>query len=74
MLIRIFEYITQKALDTGEFSHNKLIVTIPNAALLFLRSRKNTPDKMEIEIRTPGGSVLFDIPIMKIIKIGRAHV
>ena len=67
MLIRIFEYITQKALDTGEFSHNKLIVTIPNAALLFLRSRKNTPDKMEIEIRTPGGSVLFDIPIMKII-------
>ena len=67
LLIRIFEYITQDALDTGTFTRNKLTVTIPHAGVLFLRSRKNTPDKMEIEIKTPGGSVSFDIPIMKIV-------
>ena len=65
LLIRIFEYITQDALDHSEISNNKLIVTIPQAAILFLRSGKNTPDEMEIEIRTPGGDVSFKIPVMK---------
>ena len=65
LLIRIFEYITQDALDHSELSDNKLIVTIPQAAVLFLRSGKNTPDKMEVEIRTPGGDVSFNIPVMK---------
>lgn len=65
LLIRIFEYITQDALDHSEILSNKLIVTIPQAAILFLRSGKNTPDEMEIEIRTPGGDVSFKIPVMK---------
>ena len=65
LLIRIFEYITQDALDHSEISGNKLIVTIPQAAILFLRSGKNTPDEMEVEIRTPGGDVSFKIPVMK---------
>ena len=65
LLIRIFEYITQDALDHSKISGNKLIVTIPQAAILFLRSGKNTPDEMEVEIRTPGGDVSFKIPVMK---------
>ena len=66
LLIRVFEYITQEALDTGTITRNKLTVTIPNAGILFLRSRKTTPDKMEIEMKTPGGTVSFFIQVMKI--------
>ena len=66
LLIRIFEYITQEALDSGTILKHQLIVTIPNAAVLFLRTKKDTPDAMNIIINTPGGSVNFDVPIMKV--------
>ena len=66
LIIRIFEYITQVALDSGEIINHKLIVTIPNAAVLFLRSNKKTPNAMTIVINTPGGSVNFDVPIIKV--------
>ena len=66
MLIRIFEYITQEALDSGSISNYQLIVTIPHAAVLFLRSNSNTPDSMNIVINTPGGSVSFDVHIIKV--------
>ena len=66
LLIRIFEYITQEALDSGTINKYKLTVTIPHAAILFLRSKKSTSNSMNIVINTPGGSVSFDIPIMKV--------
>ena len=66
LLVRIFEYITQEALDSGNITKYKLIVTIPNAAVLFLRSKKSTPNFMNIVINTPGGSVSFDVPVMKV--------
>ena len=66
MLIRIFEYITQEALDSGSISNYQLIVTILNAAVLFLRSYSNTSDSMNIIIHTPGGSVSFDVHIIKV--------
>lgn len=65
MLVRIFEYATQVALDQGEIVKNTLKVEIPHLALLFLRSKASTPDKMEIEMKTPGGTVCFDVPVMK---------
>lgn len=67
MVVRIFEYATQIALDENVIVGNKMTVEIPNSAVLFLRSNKNTPDKLEIEINTPGGTVLFDIPLMKLV-------
>ena len=66
LLIRVFEYITQEALDTGEIIGNKLKVKIPQAGILFLRSNKNTPDQLMIEMETPGGNVSFEIPVMKV--------
>ncbi len=66
LLIRIFEYITQEALDSGLITKYKLTVTIPHAAVLFLRSKKSTPNSMNIVINTPGGSVSFDVPVMKV--------
>lgn len=65
MLIRVFEYATQIALDQGELEDDVLKVEIPRSAILFLRSNKETPDKMKIEIKTPGGENTFDVPVMK---------
>ncbi len=66
LLIRIFEYITQEALDSGTINKYQLTVTIPHAAVLFLRSKKSTPNSMNIVINTPGGSVSFNVPVMKV--------
>lgn len=66
MVVRIFEYATQIALDENVMVGNRMTVEIPCAAILFLRNNNNTPDKLEIEIVTPGGTVLFDIPSMKL--------
>ena len=73
MLVRIFEYITQEALDSGKILKHKLIVSIPNAAVLFLRTKKDTPDAMNI-VNTPGGTVDFDVPIMKVNSYSLAQI
>jgi len=66
MIIRIFEYATQVALDASTLENNKLTVTIPHASVIFLRSNSNTPDEMIIEIITPGGNVSFTVPVLKV--------
>ncbi len=43
MLVRIFEYSTQIALDDGRIIGNTLEVKIPNCAVLYLRSTKKHP-------------------------------
>lgn len=66
MTIRLFEYDAQIALDEGEITEDTLTVTFPNTAVLYLRSYKQTPDKMKYVIITPGGTVQYDIPVMKV--------
>ncbi len=70
MLVRIFEYETQVALDEGKIVGNTLEVTFPNAAILYLRSNNSTPDDMTIKMNTPGGSVSFDVLVMKVKNYG----
>ena len=41
-------------------------MTFPNTAVLYLRTYKKTPDKMKYVIVTPGGTVQYDVPIMKV--------
>ena len=43
-------------------------MTFPNTAVLYLRAYRKTPDKMKYVIVTPGGTVQYDIPIMKVQK------
>ncbi len=64
--VRLFEYDAQIALDEGEVTEETLTVTFPNTAVLYLRTYKKTPDKMRYVIITPGGTVQYDIPIMKV--------
>lgn len=65
MLVRFFEYGTQIALDEGEINGNILTVTLPHSAVLFLRHHASTPDTLKIRMVTPGGTVEYDIQVMK---------
>lgn len=64
--IRLFEYDAQIALDEGGVTEETLTVTFPNTAVMYLRAYKKTPDKMKYVIITPGGTVQYDVPIMKV--------
>ena len=66
IMIRLFEYDAQIALDEGEITEETLTVTFPNTAVLYLRTYKKTPDKMKYVINTPGGTVQYDVSIMKV--------
>ncbi len=64
--VRLFEYDAQIALDESEVSAETLTVTFPNTAVLYLRTYQKTPDKMKYVIATPGGTVQYDVPVMKV--------
>ena len=67
ILIRLFEYDSQIALDYGSLEENCLVVEFPRSALIYLRSNEKTPDEMTIEIRTSDGqSIRHRIPVMKL--------
>ena len=65
MLVRIFEYDAQIALDHSRVEKNCIKVRFPNTAVLYLRSSRRTPDSMKVVIETPGGTVSYDVPVMK---------
>ena len=66
LIIRIFEYDSQIALDHGTIQDNVLHVKFPNSAVLFLRSTSNTPDFMTVCVEFPNGSFSYNIPVMKV--------
>jgi hypothetical protein len=41
-------------------------VSFPHTAVLYLRSGSTTPDEMQVVIRTPGGEVSYQVPVMKV--------
>ncbi|MCC8051327.1 MAG: hypothetical protein LIP10_11835 [Clostridiales bacterium] len=67
ILIRIFEYSILVARSTGVLEDNMLKVGLPNCAVLFLRSTKNTPDEMKIKIEAPLGELMVDVLVMKLL-------
>ena len=66
ILIRIFEYATQIALESGEQKKERLILNIPRMAIMFLRSNDNTPDIMEVEINSDGGKLICPVKVFRI--------
>ena len=68
MIIRMFEYDSQIAIDSAEIDGNCLTVKFPNSAVLYLRSNSTTPDIMQVQIETPGGSTSYDVHVIKINK------
>lgn len=65
MLIRMFEYDSQIALDDGEVRGSTLTVTFPHSGILYLRHSKDTPDDMTIRIVTTGGEVSYKVKVFK---------
>ena len=68
MLVRIFEYDAQIALDNGNVVDNVLTVTFPNSAVIFLRHTGKTPNEMRIRMITPGGMTEYLVPVVKVQK------
>lgn len=66
ILIRMFEYDSQIALQESEVSEQELVVNYPQSGVLYLRWTAKTPDNLKITINTPGGSVSYEIPAVKI--------
>lgn len=66
MLVRMFEYDAQIALDDGEVKENELIVSFPNSAILYLRCSETTPDTLYVRIQTPNGELKYPVPVMKV--------
>ena len=66
ILIRLVEYAFQIALDTGKTDDSSLTIELPYSAVIYLRSRETTPSRSKIVLKTPGGEVSYEIPILQI--------
>ena len=66
MIVRMFEYDTQLALENRGFTSNILTVQFPDSAIVSLRHTKNTPEEMTVKVLTPGGRVSYTVPVLKI--------
>ena len=46
LLLRLFEYDSQAALDDAIVENSRLVVDFPRSAVIFLRHTRSTPDEM----------------------------
>ena len=65
VLVRLFEYDAQIAIDESKYTRTSLRLDFPNTGLLILRDSRVTPREAEVIIRTPGGEVKYNIPIIR---------
>ena len=65
IIVRIFEYDAQIALNDREQEGYRLKVNFPHTAVIALRASGKMPESMSVEINTPGGSVEYDVPVLK---------
>ncbi len=66
MLVKLFEYDSQIAVDDSVVEGSVLRVSFPNTGILLLRKHKKTPDKARIILTTPGGKLEYDAKIAKV--------
>ena len=63
--VRLAEYGTAAAYASVTQTAEGAEVTIPHSAVIFLRTNKSVPDRYVIRIVYPGGTVSYDVPIIK---------
>ena len=66
ILILLFEYDAQIALEDGCMGSATFTVSFPHSAVMALRQTRSTPDTMRIRVVTPGGETGYDIPVIKV--------
>ena len=64
LLVRMFEYDAQIALDTADVDKQCLRVEFPYSGILLLRG-KGDFDKADIELVTPGGAVRYPVAVRR---------
>ena len=74
MIVRMFEYSILEAIDSSAYNNYTLHIAIPDAVVLFLRSNDDTPEKMNIIIDTPGGSVEYDVRVVCMKNYGMDYI
>ena len=65
IMVRLFEYDTQIALERGEVNRHNLDVYFPHTGILFLRSSDDTPNEMTITMHTPSGKLSYPVKVIK---------
>ena len=66
LAIRIAEYGAAFAYSNVRWVNGGAEMTIPHAAVIFLRSRESTPDDYTVTVNYPGGKVSYKAPVIKI--------
>ena len=64
LLVRLFQYSVQTAIDKSTHDHDRIVLEIPYSGLLVLRKRGNPPDSVTFELRTPGGKMEYEAPVI----------
>ena len=65
IIVRMFEYDAQIALERGDVNQGQLDVYFPHSGILFLRSSDETPDVMTVAMHTPGGKCSYPVQVMR---------
>ena len=66
MLIRIFEYDAQIALESSELTGDTLNVKFPESGLIYLRHDDRTPDELKVRVHFQNGdSITYPIKVLK---------
>ena len=66
MAIRMIEYDFAIAIENAQKINRRYRIEFPRSCVIYLRSNKNTPDSLEVEVIFPDGKMhLYKIPTVK---------
>ncbi|MCR5655720.1 MAG: hypothetical protein K6G07_08830 [Lachnospiraceae bacterium] len=65
IVVRIFEYSTQIAKSDFNSNDNTFEFTIPRSGVLCLRNNNQSPSCYIVKLKTPGGTVSYEIPTIQ---------
>lgn len=66
MAIRMIEYDFAIAIENAQKINSRYRIEFPRSCVIYLRSNKNTPDSLEVEVIFPDGKMhLYEIPTVK---------
>lgn len=65
MILRMYEYDSQAAIQRAVMTADSLEITFPFSAIVYLRHNSMTAESMQMILHTPGGTVSYDIPVIK---------
>ncbi len=69
IIVRMFEYDTQIAIDTAIQNENEVIFTFPYSVIIYLRDCNNVDDRMNIVLKAGEKHISYYIPVVKVPKL-----